>query len=349
MASTFLDEDFNHILDSTANLWKELKDQRIFVTGATGFFGMWVLESFLRANKKFKLNASLVALSRDPEQFKSQFPHIGNDPTISFVKGDIRTFEFPTGEFSHILHLAATAAKETFNNQDALVKFDIIANGTRRALEFAVACKAKKFLYTSSAVVYGKQPENLTHIPEDYNGAPDPTNFTTYAANLGMSKRTAEFFCAYFANKFGIEVKIARCFTFVGPGLPLDVHYAIGNFIKDSLAGGPINILSDGTARRSYLYVSDLMIWLWTILFKGDSSRPYNVGSEEDVSVEELAHKVAENFETKIDINVAKSPTPGSIPDKQVPSTQRAQKELGLKQTIDLKEAIAKTVKYYQT
>src|SRR6185436_2948569 len=184
----------------------------------------------------------------------------------------------------------------------------MVTQGTRRVLDFAVKCQAKKILFTSSSTVYGKQPTEITHMPEDYIGAPNPTDLSSYNATLGLGKRTAEFFCAYYAKTFGIEIKIARCFSFVGPGLPLDVHYAIGNFIKDGLAGKPINILGDGTSRRSYLYMSDLMVWLWTILFKGESSRAYNVGSEEDVSIAELARAVAEVFENKIAVKIAKSP-----------------------------------------
>ena len=314
--------DLDEILEQTSGVWEELRGQKIFITGGTGFFGCWLLESFAWANEKV--------------------PHLASNPAIKFHIGDVRNFEFPEGEFSHVIHAAATSAVATFNNEDPLVKFDTIVEGTRRTLDFAVKCGAKKVLYTSSGAVYGKQPSEMTHIPEDYNGAPDSTDIKSA---WGESKRAAEFLCAYYANKYNLEIKIMRCFSFIGPYLPFDIHYAIGNFIRDALSGGAIQVNGDGTPRRSYLYASDLMIWLWTIFFKGVSCRPYNVGSENDVTIAELADIVVRCFKGSIEVKIAKLPTPNMPAERYVPSTNRAQTELGLKQTVSLEEAIKRTVK----
>ncbi len=345
MHNNLIDKDLEYILAATEQLWEELRGKRIFITGGTGFFGRWLLKSFAKANTNYNLNAEAVVLTRDPNSFKSISPHLASNSAIKLHVGDIKDFVFPDGEFSHVLHLAATSAQETFNNRDLLEKFDTLVGGTRRVLDFAVSRGAKKFLYTSSGVVYGKQPEGLTHIPEDYNGAPDPIDMKTLSA-WGTSKRTAEFICAYYAAKHNIEVKIARCFTFIGPGLPLDIHYAIGNFIRDGMKGGPIKIQGDGAPIRSYQYISDLTVWLWTILFKGEKTRPYNVGSEEAVSIGELAEIVAKTFPQRIEVEIAKSADPNASVDRYVPSTRRACEELNLKQTVDLKEAIRRTIEF---
>lgn len=340
-----LADDLNHILNRTESLWDELRNQRIFITGGTGFFGCWLLESFAWANEKLNLNASALVLSRSFDAFKKMAPHLAANPAIQFHIGDIRNFNFPNGEFSHIIHAAATSAVATFNNEDPLVKFDTVVGGTRRVLDFSVECRARKLLLTSSGAVYGRQPEGMTHIPEDYCGAPNPAD---PSAAWGEGKRAAEFLCAYYAEKFGIETKIARCFSFVGPYLPLDIHYAIGNFIRDGLKGGPIRVNGDGTPHRSYLYAADLAIWLWTILLQGKPCYPYNVGSEDDLTVEELAHMVARCLQNPADVQVAKKPNPDRPLERYVALTKRAQVQLGLSQWIDLPGGIKRTISFYQ-
>ncbi len=340
-----LARDLDHVLTHTEGLWKDLRGERIFITGGTGFFGCWLLESFGWANERLGLDASVVALSRDPRAFQRRQPHLAANPSIQFATGDVRDFAFPEGEFSHIIHGATTSAVATFNGEDPVAKFDTVAEGTRHTLDFAVRCHAKRLLLTSSGAVYGKQPPGMANMPEDYPGAPDPMD---PEAALGEGKRAAELLCALYSIKYGIEAKIARCFSFVGPFLPLDIHYAVGNFIRDGLSGGPIRVRGNGSPRRSYLYAADLVIWLWTVLFRGTERVPYNVGSEAEISIADLARTVAATFEPPPEVTIAGVPDASRLPDRYVPSTARASSELGLAAWVNLPEAIRRTTAWYR-
>jgi nucleoside-diphosphate-sugar epimerase len=343
-----LANDLEMIRSATKGLWKEMRDQRIFITGGTGFFGCWLLESFCHVNRELGLGAQATLLSRSPEMFAKKCPHLANDPAITLHAGDVRDFEFPKGEFRYVIH-AATEASLKQSQEQPLEMLSTILAGTERTLQFAAACGAHKFLLTSSGAVYGPQPAEMTHVPESYAGAPDPLDPASVYAE---GKRASELMCALHqktaaAKGVAFEAKIARCWAFCGPHLPLDAHFAIGNFIGDALAGRPIAIAGDGTPRRSYLYAADLAVWLWTILFRAPPLVPINVGSAHDVSIRELAQKVAATLAPGTEIQVAKQAVAGAAPARYVPSVARAEALLGLKETVGLAEAIRRTAAWH--
>jgi len=333
--------DLDLVLEQTRELWEEVRGQRVFITGGTGFFGCWLVESFCHANRALELGARATLLTRDPAKFAAKCPHLAGDPAIALHAGNVRDFEFPAGEFRFVIH----AATESSAKQATEEMLSTILTGTERTLKFAAQCDARKFLLTSSGAVYGRQPPDLTHLPESYDGAPDPLNAASVYAE---GKRAAELMCAVHqkaaaAKGAEFEVKIARCWAFCGPHLPLDAHFAIGNFIGDVLARRPISIAGDGTPRRSYLYAAELAAWLWTILFRAPSLLAINVGSAHDVSIRELAECVAATLAPETEIRVARQAVPGALPSRYVPSVERAEMVLGLRQTVGLEESIRRT------
>ncbi len=336
--------DLELIAAKTRELWQEMRGERLFITGGTGFFGCWLLESFCHINRELSLGAEVTVLTRNPESFAKKCPHLAYDPALHLLFGDARSFSFPGGSYGFVIH-AATEASARQAAEAPLEMLSTIIAGTERTLEFAAACGAKKFLLTSSGAVYGKQPPELTHVPESYAGAPDPLDPASVYAE---GKRVSELLCSLYQKQTGLECKIARCWTFCGPYLRLDIHFAIGNFIADLLAGRPIQIQGDGTPRRSYLYMADLAIWLWTILFRAPALAPINVGSDHDVSILELAQIVAATLNSATEIRVARQPQPGVAPLRYVPSVKLAASLLGLRETVGLEECIRRTADWYR-
>ncbi len=339
-----LASDLDHVLLHTAGIWEELRGKRVFITGGTGFFGNWLLESFVRANDTLDLNATAYVLTRDPAAFRSRAPRLAANPAIVLHAGDFTRFEFPAGPFHAVLH-AATEPEFRPHADAPLGIFDANVQGTRRVLDFARASGVSRFLFTSSGAAYGPQPSELTHIPEEYMGAPDTMDA---ASAYGQSKRACEYAVAMYARQYGFAAPVARCFAFAGPYLPLNLNFAIGNFLRDALAGGPIRIGGDGTPRRSYLYGGDLAVWLWTILLRGQSCRLYNVGSDADLSIAELAERVAAVVQPGVRVTIAKSAVPGSPVARYVPSVKRCGEELGLKVRVPLDDAIRKMADWYR-
>ncbi len=341
--------DLNYILENNASLWEELRGRRIFITGGTGFFGCWLLESFIAANTAFDLHARAVVLTRSARRFGDRAPHLAGNPAVQLLEGDVRTFSFPEGEFPFVIHAATESVRTSPANPLATDPstdlLSTILDGTRRCLEFAESHGTTKFLLTSSGAVYGRQPSDMTHIPEDYRGAPELHNSSSV---YGEGKRIAEVLCSLATARTQMECKIARCFAFVGPHLPLNAHFAIGNFIRDAMRGGPIVIQGDGTPRRSYMYAADLALWLWTILFRADPSHPLNVGSERDLSIREVAEAVADTLGPGIEIRIERTPGPGAPVQRYVPSVQAAKHSLNLTDGIPLVDAIRRTAAWYR-
>ena len=338
-------KDLAHVLKHTRELWAEARGQAFFITGGTGFFGMWLLESFAHANDTLGLGARATVLTRDPAAFARKAPHLASRADLTFIQGDIRTFAFPAGQFTYIIH-AATEASAKLNDEAPHEMLDAIIGGTRRVLDFAAQCGVKKLLLTSSGAVYGKQPPELTHIPEDYLGAPDPL---LPGSAYGEGKRVSEHLCAVHALQHGYEVKIARCFAFVGPHLPLDAHFAIGNFIRDALAGGPIQVNGDGTPLRSYLYAADLAVWLWTILFRAPNARAFNVGSDCSLSIREVAESVRVSHRLRVEVQVSRQPLIGFAITRYVPAIDRVARELNLAVAIPLFDALHRTFSWLES
>jgi dTDP-glucose 4,6-dehydratase len=216
-------------------LWHELAGSRIFITGGTGFFGIWLLESIAAANDTLKVGVGATVLSRDPQRFAARNRRLAARPEFEWLAGSAESFPFPTAQYDYVIHLATASAAEVGAGDTALTLATLL--GTQRILQFAQACSARRLLLASSGAVYGRQPGELSHVPETYVGAPNPQR---PSSAYGEIKRLSELMCALTPQ---VESIIARGFSFFGPGLPLTDKFAIG-----SLRCRPRHLVADTPA-----------------------------------------------------------------------------------------------------
>lgn len=306
-----------------------LEGKKILMTGCSGFFGKNI---FYHAPYLLEKN-SVTLLTRDPEKFSASFPYLRGRENLSFIVGDVRDFVCEELDYDLIIHGAASFSSHLPEEEIG----SIICKGTEKLLEFAKKNpKLVKFLFISSGAVYGRrlqecQSENMPLNPCEV---------------YGIAKMNAERMCL----DSGLPCVIARCFAFAGEFMSLDTHFAIGNFISDILHKRDIVIKGDGTAVRSFLYSGDLVKYLLLLAESGDmtNGKIYNVGSDEAVSIKELAEKAAKYAEKGKKILIEKTYLPGTPIDVYVPDISRIRLELNTANVLSLEETIFRTLEFFR-
>lgn len=337
-----LEQDLDDVLRQAASIWPELRGARLFITGGTGFIGCWLLESLRHADRHLGLEIEATILTRNPAAFQRKLPHLVDYSRFHFFAGDVCDFQSPQGEFTHVIH-AATDASAELNEKDPRRMFDTVIQGTRRTLDFAVEKGVDRVLFLSSGAVYGQQPWEKERVAEDWIGSPDCVD---PRAAYAEGKRAAEMLCAIYGKQFGLKVAIARIFALLGPYLSLDIHFAAGNFIRDAMQGKAVIVKGNGMPCRSYLYASDLTVWLWHMLVRAEPGKSYNVGSDESVSIRDLAERISRVVGNG-EFEVLGSPDAGWNLGRYVPDTDLIGRDLDLYRTVSLNEAIRRTALWH--
>lgn len=309
------------------SMFGKLKSKKILITGATGFVGKNLCEYLLKLNKEHQLEMNIGAMARNPSLMEG----------VSFYSHDLKNPILLEERFDLIIH-AATPVTNPKEGQDEI--YDIIVNGTKHILDFAKKSSTTHLLVISSGAVYGDIPEGLENIPENFM----PTTPLTSAYARGKAK--SEELVFEFLKNNNLIINIARCFAFSGKHLPLNAHYALGNFVRDMLSlEKKIHVLGDGSAVRSYMDASDLVFWLLAILLN-DRSDIFNVGSDLGISIKDLAYEVAGLASPPGAVVIQGKRSENLKVNRYVPSIAKAKEVLNLEMKMTRELSIKKMLEW---
>ncbi len=267
--------------------WGELKGKTVLISGANGYVPQYLVHGLLKRNDLYQDGIKVVALCRNRERAYGRFSAYLGRKDFELILQDVCASVSCGGPVDYIIHGASPADKKSWQ-EDALAVYEANVTGCRNLLGLARE-KQAVFMLISSVDVYGKFPgeERLT---EDRHGELDLLDTANVYA---CAKRASETLCACHSRS-GVSCKIVRPFQILAGGIRPDDGRLHINFISQMLEKNEIVLRGDGTPRRSFLYVTDAITGMLTVLLKGKSGEAYNLCMEEgEASVLELAQLMA--------------------------------------------------------
>jgi nucleoside-diphosphate-sugar epimerase len=317
---------------------EEIVNKPLVITGASGFVGTWLTLSWVAAHKTLNGRGQLLITSRNPQSLIPLTKVINPRSPVTALASDIRNLHIPSDFRNGNLIHAATPASAALNSSDPAAMLKVVIEGQERVLAEAIRMN-NKVLFLSSGAVYGRQPLDVERLSETWEGAP-PIRDSNSAYHEG--KRVAELMGNIASDKQGLHFVSARLFAFLAPFLPLGTHFAAGNFIRDAINSNEIEIMSGGGSVRSYLYATDLCSQLWALLVRGTNATAYNVGSNIEVTIRELANASVENINKSASVVVRGTDNSMNV-TRYVPSVEKMEQEIEKSQTVFLNEALKRT------
>jgi UDP-glucuronate decarboxylase len=274
--------------------WEAFSGANVLVTGAAGFLPAYLVETLLLLNESILSRpVHVVALVRSEERARIRFADYVRRDDLQIVIQDVSDPLTISTRFDYIIH-AASQASPRFYKIDPVGTLKANLLGTYHLLNAAKEHACKGFLYFSSGDVYGNVDPACTSVRENQGGFLDPADVRSC---YGESKRMGETMCVSWAHQFGVPTHIVRPSHTYGPGMRLDDGRVFADFVRDILSGGPISLLSDGSARRCFCYLADATAGFFTVLLKGAAGQAYNVANPEgECTIAELAERLAEMY-----------------------------------------------------
>jgi UDP-glucuronate decarboxylase len=339
-----IEEDVQRIL--AADLpWASFAGKTVLIAGAAGFLPAYMVETLMRLAESSSVR--VIALVRNIEKAERRFRHLLEKNLVLLQHDVTRPLELDM-PVDFIVH-AASQASPKFYLTDPVGTFTANVLGTYHLLELARNGKDVAFLLFSSGEVYG-QSDKILQSELDF-GYLDPA---TVRACYGEGKRASETLCVAYSSQFGVRTTIVRPFHTYGPGMALDDGRVFADFVANILDYQDLVIKSDGSARRPFCYIADAVEAFFTVLLKGATATPYNVGNEEaEVSILELAQILSQVFADRslkviVDPNRQSNTYLRSPISRNCPDTARL-RALGWRPRLGVAEGFRRTVASYES
>ena len=282
--SSIRSQDLESIL--AADLpWRRLAGETVMITGAGGFLPSWFVYTLMRLNDLDRQPpCRVVAVVRDRDRALERLAPFMERGDFQLMTADLRQPVQPPFPIGYIIHAASPASPRQYM-ADPVGTLSVNTEGTSHLLRLARANPSACLMFVSSGEVYGQTPDGP--INEDGYGYLDPTDLRSC---YGEAKRAGEALCVAWSRQYGVDTRIVRPMHTYGPGISLSDGRVFADFVADILAGRDIELKSDGRARRPFCYVADAMLGYFTVLFKGETAKPYSVGNDQAVlSIRDLA------------------------------------------------------------
>ena len=267
--------------------WECLQNKTILISGASGMIGSFLIHVLMKKD----LNICIIALGRNVASAKLRFQEYWENKNFLFIGHDINSaLDYP-GKVDYVIHAASNTHPVAYSTDPiGTVTTNIL--GTYHLLQFAVKCRAERFLLASSVEIYGENRGDTDYFDENYCGYID---CNTLRAGYPESKRASEALCQAYKKANKLNIVIARLARTYGPTMLLSDSKAVSQFIKNGIAKEDIVLKSAGTQLYSYNYVADSVSGLLTILLRGENGEAYNIADQaSDISLKDLAGIIAE-------------------------------------------------------
>ena len=281
--------------------WDRLKNRTLFLTGATGLIGTSLVKTLLYANEVYDLGLTILALVRNEEKANRRFADVKNE-SLKFVVSSVENFDISTIEerVDYIIHGASQTASREFA-QHPVETINTAVEGTRNMLELARVKNVAGFVYLSSMEVYG-YPQKGHKVRENEIGAFSPLNLRN---SYPVSKILCESMCAAYGEEYGVPTRICRLTQTFGPGVSETDNRIFAYFGRCVQRKENIVLKTAGDTERCYLYTTDAVTAILTILLKGENGAAYNAADESTYcSIAEMARSIAENNGIAVEFDI---------------------------------------------